>query len=138
MNPNWPGGIVEVARLCAIQATLDHHWARELGRAARVSGPGERQRVLLTCSHRHARLAADWEARLPVTDDTDSMLSETDPNPIGSGLDEYRETMSERLALLEGLAGSIDGLSDPSTAGLVASAVERISEMVAEAGRIGV
>lgn len=138
MNPNWPGGIVEVARLCAIQATLDHHWARELGRAARVSGPGERQRVLLTCSHRHARLAADWEARLPVTDDTASMLAETDPNPIGSGLDEYRETMSERLALLEGLAGSIDGLSDPSTAGLVASAVERISEMVAEAGRIGV
>ena len=138
MNPNWPGGIVEVARLCAIQATLDHHWARELGRAARVSGPGERQRVLLTCSHRHARLAADWEARLPVTDDTASMLAETDPNPNGSGLDEYRETMSERLALLEGLAGSIDGLSDPSTAGLVASAVERISEMVAEAGRIGV
>ena len=138
MNPNWPGGIVEVARLCAIQATLDHHWARELGRAARVSGPGERQRVLLTCSHRHARLAADWEARLPVTDDTASMLAETDPNPLGSGLDEYRETMSERLALLEGLAGSIDGLSDPSTAGLVASAVERISEMVAEAGRIGV
>ena len=73
-----------------------------------------------------------------MTDHTDSMLAETDPNPIGSGLDEYRETMSERLALLEGLADSIDGLSDPSTAELVASAVERISEMVAEAGRIGV
>lgn len=138
MTVDQPGSIAAIARLCATEAALDHHWARVLGRAARVSGPGERQRVLLASSHRHARLATEWEARLPITDDTESMLASVEPHPLEADLETYRQSLSERASRLEGLLESLDGLCDPSTVRLLAEAARLTAELSDEVGRIGV
>ena len=137
MTAAWSGSLAAVARLCRDESANDRHWATVLGEEARQAGPGERQRFLIAASHRHAALAADWEARLPITDDTAHMLSDDPPGPSGD-LADYRSAMAARIEELSLRRSEIDPICDPATGGLIAEVVRSISELIDEASQVGV
>ena len=137
MTAAWLGSLAAVARLCRDESANDRHWATVLGEEARQAGPGERQRFMIAASHRHAALAADWEARLPITDDTALMLSDDPPEPSGD-LADYRAAMAARSEGLSLRRSEIDPICDPATNGLIAEVVHSISDLIDEASQVGV
>ena len=137
MTAAWLGSLAAVARLCRDESANDRHWATVLGEEARQAGPGERQRYLIAASHRHAALAADWEARLPITDDTALMLSDDPLEPSGD-LAYYRAAMAARSEGLSLRRSEIDPICDPATDELIAEVVRSISDLIDEASQVGV
>lgn len=137
MTAAWSGSLAAVARLCRDESANDRHWATVLGEEARKAGPGERQRYLIAASHRHAVLAANWEARLPITDDTAHMLDNDPPEPTGD-LADYRAAMAARSEKLSLRRSEIDPICDPATDGLIAEVVRSMSDLIDEAAQVGV
>ena len=137
MTADWPGSLAAVARLCHDEAARDRRWATLLGDGAREAGPGERQQFFVAASHRHAALAAGWEARLPVTDDTARMLVDDPPEPVGD-LMSYRAAMAARSEELSLRRSEIDPICDPATDGLIAETIHLLSRLVDEAAQVGV
>lgn len=137
MTAAWSGSLAAVARLCRDESANDRHWATVLGEEARKAGPGERQRYLIAASHRHAALAANWEARLPITDDTAHMLDNDPPEPTGD-LADYRAAMAARSEKLSLRRSEIDPTCDPATDGLIAEVVRSMSDLIDEAAQVGV
>ena len=137
MTAAWSASLAAVARLCRDESANDRHWATVLGEEVRQAGPGERQRFLIAASHRHAALAADWEARLPITDDTALMLSDDPLEPSGD-LADYRAAMAARSEELSLRRSAIDPICDPATDGLIAEVVRSISNLIDEASQVGV
>jgi hypothetical protein len=137
VTADWPGSLAAVARLCRDEAARDRRWASLLGDGAREAGPGERQQFLVAASHRHTALAAGWEARLPVTDDTARMLVDDPPEPVGD-LMSYRAAMAARSEKLSLRRSEIDPICDPATDGLIAEAIHLLSRLIDEAAQVGV